>query len=170
MLESWLLQIRLFPRRFWQALRWQALQALAQRFLAAVVGLVMPLALFVGFSQGFSSSASRSAAPVRTATALEFETWRNLSHPRAEAKPEDIPAREQCDRRGARQERRTGREPNGLPVVETASTSELTLAEILLPALGEFDASWEPLPVQTQPQTWTYQTLLPWSNPVLWSL
>lgn len=164
MLESWLLQLRLFPRQFCQTL-----QALAQRFLTAGVGLVMPLALFIGFSHGGSSwgegrpSGSGRLAPTGAATAPEVDAWRNLIHPLVEDKPVEEPTREQCDHRGPMQERRAGRGAHGLP---TGRMAEPAPVWVWLPSLVNRDDPSEPL-FQLQPQTWTYQTLLPWTDPVL---
>lgn len=163
MIESWLIQLRLFPRQFWQDL-----QGMAQRFLTALVGLVMPVVLWVGFSPG-SIGAARPIRPMpsRPDIALGLELWRNLSHPLVESKCQPVPGREQCDRRGAMQDWRAGQALEWQPVLVNQQPHGQVFASLWLPALIQFDIATEPPmpPFQVQPRSWTYQTLLPWRDP-----
>jgi hypothetical protein len=144
MLDLWLLQLRLFPRQLWQTL-----QALAQRCLTVLVGLVMPLVLFLGFSSGLGRSELGRAAlePIQAATALGRDAWRNLSHSRVEADPTEVARRDQSDRRGAMQERRAGQSLDWQPQIDQPN-----LDQVWLPGgFGDTSPS----------EPWLYQTLLP---------
>ncbi len=141
---------------------------MTQRFLAALVGLVMPVVLWVGFSPG-STGAARPTQPMssRPDMVLGLEFWHNLSHPLIEGKFQPVPGREQCDRRGAMQDWRTGRALEWRPALVNQEPHDRTFANLWLPALIQFDDATESLlpPFQVQTQSWIYQTLLPWRDP-----
>jgi len=132
MLDSLILQVRLFPRQVWQSLR-----ALGQTLMASLMALLMPVALLLGLGQ-----------PGRTVGEnFNVESWATLLHPVPTRSYEELPPVEASDRRGAMAEHRGDRER----LFDWVAANQPDLTSTVLPNMI----------IQIQLERWTYQTLLP---------
>ena len=136
MVDSLILQVRLFPQQVWQSLRALG-QSLVASLMASLITVLMPVALLLGL-----------APPGRTGEeSFNVESWATLLHPVPTRSYEELPSVEASDRRGAMAENRSDRER----LFHWVAANQPNLTSTVLPDMV----------IQLQAERWTYQTLLP---------